>query len=443
MPSGLHVPLGPMAFIYNDKMIYSPEIKAQIARGRSRFIAMAITYFLGAFNDNFFKQAAMLLAVGAGLSGLQGKATMLFSLPFILFSAQAGWFADRFSKKNVVVGAKFLEFFAMLVGAYGFITLNWSCILAMVFIMAAQSTLFGPAINGSIPELYPKEFVTTANAVLKLVTTLAILAGIGLAGVALDQAWFATVIPFGRLLVAIFVLLVAAIGVVVSFGVVKRPPAGARERFPWLGPLHSLADLYRLRTDGLLLTVIAGDAFFYFISSVVVLVINVMGIIELGMSQTITSMLVVSLMVGVCAGSFLAARIAGGPGWHRIMGPAFLVMGFGLVSTWAAVSLGSVALQLPLLIMALMVAGCGGGLFLIPLASFIQLRPRADQKGKIIAVSNFTAFSAIFLSGICFEGLHAVLAPSVAMLVLGLTTCLGALCFCFAFKRYGRVDSPC
>ncbi len=175
----------------------------------------------------------------------------------------------------------------------------------------------------------------------------------------------------------------------------------------------------------------------------VVLVINVMGIIELGMSQTITSMLVVSLMVGVCAGSFLAARIASGPCWHRIMGPAFLVMGLGLASTWAAVSLGSVAMQLPLLHMALLVAGCGGGLFLIPLASFIQLRPRADQKGKIIAVSNFTAFSAIFLSGICFEGLHAVMAPSVAMLVLGLTTCLVALCFCCAFKRYGRVDSPC
>ncbi len=423
--------------------MYSPQIKAQIVKGRSRFIAMAITYFLGAFNDNFFKQAAMLLAVGVGLSGLQGTATMLFSLPFILFSAHAGWFADRFSKKNVVVGAKFLELAAMLVGAYGIITLNWPCILAMVFIMAGQSTLFGPAINGSIPELYPKEYVTTANAVIKLVTTLAILAGIGLAGVALDQAWFATAIPFGRLLVAIFVLVVAGIGVVVSFGVVKRPAAGARERFPWLGPLHSLADLYRVRHDRLLITAIAGDAFFYFVSSIVVLVINVMGINELNLSQTMTSLLVVSLMVGVCVGSFLAAKIASGPGWTKVMGPAVLVMGLGLVSTFAALYLGPASIRLVLIVISLVIAGCGGGLFLIPLASFIQLRPRADQKGKIIAVSNFSAFSGIFLSGTCFEILNKALKPSEAMLVMGLLAACAAVLFGFTFKCYGTEESPC
>ena len=416
--------------------MYSPEIKAQIRQGRSRFIAMAITYFLGAFNDNFFKQAAMLLAVGVGLSGLQGTATMLFALPFILFSAHAGWFADRFAKKNVVVGAKFLELLAMLAGAYGLITLNWPFILAMVFIMAAQSTLFGPAINGSIPELYPKEYVTTANAVIKLVTTLAILAGIGLAGLALDQAWFATAIPFGRLLVAILVLLVSILGLVVSFGVVKRPAAGAKERFPWLGPLHSLADLWQVRRDPLLFTAICGDAFFYFISTIVVLVINVMGLTELGLSQTMTSLLVVALMVGVCGGAFLAAKIADGPHWYRVMAPAVLVMATGLAATFMAVQLGT-TLRFPLVVGALALAGCGGGLFLIPLASFIQVRPRPDRKGKIIAASNFAAFSGIFLSGTCFELLDRAFAPSSAMLVLGLAAGLAALCFRMAFQCYG------
>lgn len=423
--------------------MYSPEIKAEIRKGRSRFIAMSITYFLGAFNDNFFKQAAMLLAVGAGLSGLQGTATMLFALPFILFSAYAGWFADRFSKKNIVVGAKVLELAAMLVGAYGIITLNWPCILTMVFVMAAQSALFGPAINGSIPELYPKEYVTTANAVIKLVTTLAILAGIGLAGVALDQEWFATTLPFGQLLVAIFILLVAGIGLLVSFWVVRRPAAGSKESFPWLGPLHSLTDLYTLRTDRLLLTTITGDAFFYFVSSIVVLVINVMGLTELALSQTVTSLLVVSLMVGVCTGSFLAAQIANGLRWYRVMGPALLVMGCGIGGTFAAVHFAGESTRLLFLITSLVVAGCGGGLFLIPLASFIQIRPRADQKGKIIAVSNFTAFGAIFLSGTCFEILNAVFAPSAAMLFLGFLVGAAAICFGFTFKRYGEENSPC
>lgn len=64
------------------------------------FGAMATTYCLGVFNDNFFKQAAMLLAVAAGLNHLQGWAAILFALPFILFAAQGGWCADRFPKKR-------------------------------------------------------------------------------------------------------------------------------------------------------------------------------------------------------------------------------------------------------------------------------------------------------------------------------------------------------
>ena len=125
------------------------------------------------------------------------------------------------------------------------------------------------------------------------------------------------------------------------------------------------------------------------------------------------------------------------------MGMAVLVMGLGLIGTFAAIYLGGAAGRLPLLIFALVVAGCGGGLFLIPLASFIQVRPRADQKGKIIAASNFAAFSGIFLSGTCFEILDAAFAPSVAMLVLGLVAGGAALCFHFAFNRYGSEELPC
>ena len=133
--------------------------KSEIKEARGKFIAMAATYCLGVFNDNYFKQAAMLMAVSAGLSGLQGTATVLFALPFILFSSSAGWLADRFPKRGVVIATKALELAAMLIGAVGVIMTSWTCILAMVFLMGWQSTLFSPALNGAIPELYPAEYV--------------------------------------------------------------------------------------------------------------------------------------------------------------------------------------------------------------------------------------------------------------------------------------------
>ena len=53
--------------------------REQILWARKRFIAMALTYFLGVFNDNFFKQAVLLLAVAIGMNKVQGQATILFS----------------------------------------------------------------------------------------------------------------------------------------------------------------------------------------------------------------------------------------------------------------------------------------------------------------------------------------------------------------------------
>jgi MFS family permease len=420
--------------------MYSSDIQQQIKKGRASFIAMAITYFLGAFNDNFFKQAALLLAVTVGMSQLQSSATMLFSLPFMLFSAYAGWFADRYSKGRVVIGAKILEFCAMLVGAYGILTLNWNCVLAMVFIMSTQSTLFGPAINGSIPELYPKEYVTTANAILKLVTTLAILAGIATSGIALDQTWLSTKIPFGQVLVACVVVAVAFIGLITSFGVVKRKASGNKEAFPWLGPIQSLIALFQLKKDPLLLTSIAGDAFFYLVSSLVVLILNVFGLVQLQLSATMTSLLAVSLMVGVCCGSFVAAKIASGTNWTRVMGPAALIMSLGLMATYGASLLNS-PLSLILVFMALAIAGLGGGLFLIPLTSFIQIRPKPEQKGKVIAIANFTAFSGIFVSGSAFNWLTAVFTPATSLLVVGLVTLGFSIVFFVLFSKYAETDS--
>jgi|LGVE01.1.fsa_nt_gb acyl-[acyl-carrier-protein]-phospholipid O-acyltransferase/long-chain-fatty-acid--[acyl-carrier-protein] ligase len=415
-------------------MGFDQQLASQIKQGRSKFIAMAVTYFLGAFNDNFFKQAALLLAVSAGLNQLQGTATILFALPFILFSAGAGWLADRYSKKYVVIGVKLLELVAMLIGAWGMITLNWNGILAMVFIMALQSTLFGPAINGSIPELYPYEYVTKANALLKLVTTLAILMGIAFAGFAIDQGNSETLYQAGRTLVAGVVITVSAIGVLFSFGVVKRPAQGTTAPFPWFGPLNSAKDLYHLRQDKPLFLALLGDAFFYFMASLVVLIINTLGIQQLHYSSTVTSLLIVALMVGICVGSFLAAKWTSVDRWTHILAPASCGLGLGLVLCGLTPQLPE-AFQLPTLIVALVISGCCGGVFIIPQSSFIQVRPAAHERGKVIAVSNFGAFTGILISGQLFAWLDLTTTPAVAMCVGGGLTLGVALVFKMILKK--------
>ena len=152
-------------------------------RAHGQFAAMAGAYFMGTFNDNFFKQAVMLLAVAVGKERFQGFAAMAFTLPFLLFAAPAGWMADRYPKRNVVIAAKSLELAAAFLGAAGVLTGHLWLMVGMVGLMGLQSTFFSPALNGSIPELYPLGQVTKANALLRMIVTLGILLGITLAGV--------------------------------------------------------------------------------------------------------------------------------------------------------------------------------------------------------------------------------------------------------------------
>lgn len=401
--------------------------------------ALGASYTLGTFNDNFFKQAALLLAVSLGYSGFQAWGTFLFALPFVLFSAWAGWLADRFPKKYLVTAAKCLELAAMLVGAWGILSLNWTAMLLMLFCMGASSTLFSPALNGSIPEIFPPHSVPRVNALFKLFTTASILLGVMLAGAALDRQWVDTLIPFGRWLVAVGVVLVAVLGLAGAALVPYRPAVPCRERppFPWLGTWDSLNDFLRLRRDRALALVIAADAFFYFISTLVLLEINSLGVRELGFSKTVTSLLPTALMLGICAGSLLAAR--GTPrSWRRWLVPSCCGIGCALLAAGFAPQLPQGTRFWSLLLMY-GAAGMCGGLYLIPVSSFIQVRPAPEEKGRVLGTDNCLVFSGILLASAVYWGLE-FFAPSTGHMILGGMALAAAVCLAWGLRSLPAPD---
>src|SRR6478736_9475807 len=78
------------------------------------FWSLIATQFQGAFSDNVLKNLVVFMMLGAGLT-LAEKHRIgelvgaLFSLPFILFSMAGGFLADRFSKRNIMIGVKVFE----------------------------------------------------------------------------------------------------------------------------------------------------------------------------------------------------------------------------------------------------------------------------------------------------------------------------------------------
>lgn len=363
------------------------------------FAAMAAAYFLGVFNDNYYKQAVLVLAVTAGRTLLQGLVVLVFTLPFLVFAAPAGWVADRFPKRQVVIAAKGVEVAAMALGAAGLATGQWWLIFGMLGLMGTQATFFSPALNGALPELFSADRVLRANGVLRMGVTLAILAGIALAGLTLDLKGSGLLgLEAGRLGIAYGVMAVALVGLVVSFGVPQRPAADPRAPFPWTGPWVTLRDLWAIRRDPLLAVAVAGGVFIWFAGSLQVLLINPMGLQQLGVSKSLTSALIIAQLLGIGVGGLLSARWAQGPGWHRVLAPSAAGMGLVMLAVAAVPQLAPAA-QLPAAFGLMALVGIFGGLFLIPVESFIQTRPDPGHRGAVLAAVNFIEFAGILVSG--------------------------------------------
>ena len=393
------------------------EINTQVKEAKTKFAAMVGAYFFGVFNDNYYKQAAMLIAVTAGLSQLQGTATVLFSLPFVLFSAYGGWLADRFPKKRVIISAKTLELIACIFGAIGLILQNWNAVLAMIFIMGLQATIFAPALNASIPELFPESHVTKANAILKLMTTLAILFGLATAGISLDQNWMSTSIPFGIILVSVVVVGVALLGLICSLWIFFSPSKNPGLHFPKKGPWQSLVDIYELRSRPDLLISVFSSTFFYSVSTLAVLTINTLGLKQFAFSQTSTSLMSVALMVGVCIGAFIAGKISSVKNWFHLLPLSAGVMGFGLILMGASPYIPE-DVRLASLFIILAVIGIAGGILIIPVTTYLQVKPQSHEKGKIIGIVNFSDFIGIIIAGEFYILLDHFFLPNQSMIVL-------------------------
>lgn len=401
----------------------------QIRQARKSFTAMAASYFMGTFNDNFFKQAVMLLALTLGRKSFQGLVGAAFTVPFLIFAAPAGWFADRFPKRRIVIAAKSLELLGAIVGAYGILAGNLWIMVGMVGIMGIQSTFFSPALNGSIPELYPPSHVTQANAVLRMVVSVGILIGITLSGfvLGLDGAPLAGA-PFGRGMVGAAVVLFALIGLAVSLGIPSRPAADPQRPFPWTGPLDTFRELGSIWRDRQLGRILVADVFIWSVGVFQLLIINTLGKEQFRLGDARTSLLVASQLLGLAFGGLLSAKFAKGERWFRVLLPAGLAMGIAMLALALVPGMPRGA-QIPALYALIALAGAGGGLFMIPCESFLQVRPAPERKGAVWASANFAAFLGMSVVSLAYTLVPAInaLRPTLAYGALGIASLLFTL----------------
>src|SRR5712692_1768818 len=172
---------------------------------RRGFWSLIVTQFQGAFNDNAVKFLVIYLIVAMNLPGRERDFLVLvvgalFALPFIFFSLAGGYLADRYSKRSVTIGTKYLEIFVMLFALAALALRNLPMQAASVFLISSPAALFGPSTYCLLPQLLPEKKLSWGNCVLWPCTSLpavtATMASGSLAGAFRGrQAWCGMVLP--------------------------------------------------------------------------------------------------------------------------------------------------------------------------------------------------------------------------------------------------------
>ena len=165
----------------NETTILFPSFLSPKKSASHSLLFLNIAQFLSALNDNLYKLAFIFFAIS-----LYGKehtekvfsiAGGVFVIPFLLFSSLTGIIADRFSKEKVLVAAKALEIGIMVLATFGFLLKSPLIGYSLLFLLAAQATLFSPAKYGIIPEIVKHGEVARANGLLTSCTYIAIITG--------------------------------------------------------------------------------------------------------------------------------------------------------------------------------------------------------------------------------------------------------------------------
>ncbi len=381
--------------------------------GGRGFPSLLATQFLGAFNDNIFRTVVSLAALASGASSpslLVAAAGALFVLPYLLFSTYAGWLADRFSKRRVIVLAKAAEIGLMVLGLAASASGHVPSMLAVLFLMGTHSALHSPARLGIIPELLPEKDLSRANGLMELVSFLAVILGVVVGGLLYSASGGASLLP-GAVTIA-----VAILGTASSLGVAPVPASGSRRRFR-VNFLAEARDNFRAiaGSRALLLTVL-GVAWFWFLGMVFQLNVLVYGRDLMGLDDRGVTLLMASVCAGIGAGAAVAGRLSGD------------IVELGLVPL-GSIGLGLFALDLGVAHTSLWHAaaahallGVAAGFFIVPLDAYLQQRAEASRRGALIASANFLAFTGVILGSgwIALTGGLLGWSPATVIVVTGL-----------------------
>ena len=377
---------------------------------RRRFNAMFFTQFLGAFNDNIFKQALILVLtytaasqLGMEVSILNNLAAMLFILPYFLFSALAGQIADKYEKSKLTQFIKLLELVIMAIAAVGFVFEWYALLFVALFLMGTHSTFFGPIKYAYLPQAMKEDELVGANGLFQMGTSLAILFGMIIAGVLtqLSQSLY---------WISVTVLIVAVLGYLAARYIPTMPAMQPNLKVNWNIITTSVATIRYLYSLPFLFFVILGNSWFWFYGATFLTQTPEFSKVILQGDESVVIFLLTLFSVGVSIGSLLCKSLTKNQVSLRLL--PFGIAGLSIFAIDLYFSLSGLNMDMGNTALLgirdlfgmngswrvfadLFFLGFSGGLYIVPLYACMQAYAPKSHRARVIGANNI--FNAIFM----------------------------------------------
>ena len=371
---------------------------------------MFATQFLGAFNDNIYKNSLVILIAFTLADHMQGNSSILvivaaglFILPFFLFSALAGQVADKYEKSMLIQRIKIAEIVIMCMAATGFVLTSVSILMIVLFLMGTQSTMFGPLKYGILPQHLQESELIGGNGMIQMGTYLAILLGTILGGILI------AIKPEGRFIVSVIVITVAGLGWLASRQIPEAKAPDAALVINW-NIISETVNIIRFARENrtVFWSIIAISWFWFYGATFLSLMPSYTRDVLYG-NEHVATLLLTAFSVGIGSGSLLCEKLSnkriemglvplGAAGLSLfaidlyVTGtPAYITGNGEVISAGMFIS----NLYSWRVLVDLVLIGAFGGLFIVPLYALIQNLSDVHHRARIIAANNI--LNALFM----------------------------------------------
>ncbi|MEZ8699625.1 MFS transporter [Vibrio lentus] len=380
---------------------------------QKRFLPYFITQFLGAFNDNIFKNVLLLFVAFASVDTLPISSNLfinlaagLFILPFFLFSALAGVLADKYEKSWFIRKVKLLEVVIMSLGAIGFIYESYAILLLLLFLMGTQSAFFGPVKYALLPQQLESKELVSGNALVETGTFLAILIGTLGAGIIASE-------ENSKLIAAVCIVTFAVLGYLASYFIPEAPSNAPDLKVKWQPITLTRQTLAIAKKDRPTFQALMAISWFWFLGATYLTQFPNFTKVYLNGTESAVAFLLALFSVGIAIGSLACDKLSN----HRIE-IGIVPMGSLGISIFGFLMAVSIPDALPdfdsfksfvsyselwPLFAYLLLLGMSGGIFIVPLYSLMQFRAKPTERAQVIAGLNI--YNSLFMVGSAVLGI--------------------------------------